>query len=85
MPDKIASTHILLERSLVIYQRERSDVWQCRYKVDGKWQRASTKERKLSKAKEAAKTLLSGIYAIHPMDREASHILCRVNNRGRQL
>lgn len=58
MPDKIASTHILLERSLVVYQRERSDVWQCRYKVDGVWQRASTKERDLKKAKEQAKRLM---------------------------
>ena len=47
-----------MEKCLVIYRRERSSVWQCRYKVDGTWLRASTKETQLSKAKEAAKRLL---------------------------
>lgn len=42
----------------MLYRRERSNIWQCRYKVDGRWQRATTKERDLKKAKEAAKVLL---------------------------
>lgn len=58
MPDKIATTHVLLERELIIYQRERSGVWQCRYKVDNKWLRATTKERDLAKAKVKAKDLM---------------------------
>jgi NADH:ubiquinone oxidoreductase subunit D len=51
MPEKIETTHVLLENELVVYQRERSSIWQCRYKVGGIWQRASTKERDLKKTK----------------------------------
>ena len=40
-----------------MYRRERSSIWQCRYKVGGVWQRASTKEHKLKEAKEVAKEL----------------------------
>ena len=58
MAEKISTTHVLLERELIIYLRERSNVWQCRYKVDGKWQRATTKERDLAKARATAKELL---------------------------
>ncbi len=54
MPEKSPTTEILLARELVLYQRERSSIWQCRYKVDGKWQRATTKERDLEKAKRKA-------------------------------
>jgi integrase len=57
MPNKSPTTKVLLERALVVYRRERSKVWQCRFKVDGKWQRASTKERDLAKAKAAADAL----------------------------
>ncbi len=58
MADKIASTHVLMEKTLVVYRRERSSIWQCRFKVGGVWQRASTKETKLADAKEKAKALL---------------------------
>ncbi len=47
-----------MENELVVYQRERSSIWQCRYKVDGVWQRASTKERDLKLAKKVAKDLM---------------------------
>lgn len=58
MPKKLNTTHILLENTLIIYQRERSNIWQCRFKVDEIWQRASTKQHDLTKAKDAAKRLL---------------------------
>ena len=58
MADKKETTHELMEHTLVIYRRERSTIWQCRYKVDGNRQRASPKERDLKKAKERAKELL---------------------------
>lgn len=58
MAEKKETTHEMIERTLVVYRRERSEIWQCRYKVDGKWQRASTKERDLAKAKERAKDLM---------------------------
>lgn len=58
MPDKVESTHVILERQLVVYRRSRSGAWQCRYKVDGAWQRTTTKETVLKKAVERAKRLL---------------------------
>uniref|UniRef100_UPI004048BB3F tyrosine-type recombinase/integrase n=1 Tax=Polynucleobacter sp. TaxID=2029855 RepID=UPI004048BB3F len=51
MPEPKETTHTLIERALIVYRRERSGIWQCRYKVDGVWQRASTKESDLTKAK----------------------------------
>lgn len=58
MPQKAATTHVLMSNELVLYQREHSNVWQCRYKVDGVWQRATTKLRDLGKAKVQAKELM---------------------------
>ena len=57
MPEPKESTHTLIERELIVYRRERSGIWQCRYKVDGIWQRASTKERDLKRAKARAHEL----------------------------
>jgi integrase len=57
MPEKLNTTEVVLERQLIVYRRERSTVWQCRFKVDGVWQRASTKERDLAKAKVKADAL----------------------------
>lgn len=57
MSAKLETTHVVSENEIVVYKRERSSIWQCRYKVDGVWLRASTKERKLKDAKEVAKTL----------------------------
>jgi integrase len=58
MPEQKETTHTLLANQLVIYRRERSSIWQCRYKVDGVWQRASTKEREFAKAQEKAQRLM---------------------------
>ena len=54
MPEKIETTHVLMDKTLIVYRRERSTIWQCRFKVDGVWQRASTKEHDLEKAKVIA-------------------------------
>jgi integrase len=58
MPQQIQTTHQIMHRSLVLYRRGNSQIWQCRYKVAGIWQRATTKEYKLSRAEERAKELL---------------------------
>lgn len=58
MPEKSSTTHTLMGNMLVVYKRERSKVWQCRYKVGGNWQRASTRENELKDAIAAAKDLL---------------------------
>jgi integrase len=57
MPEQKETTHTLIERQLIVYRRERSGIWQCRFKVDDVWQRASTKERDLKKAKAKAHEL----------------------------
>jgi hypothetical protein len=57
MPSIAETTHVLMSKTLIVYRRERSTIWQCRYKVDGVWQRASTKERELEKAKVKADAL----------------------------
>ncbi len=57
MPEPKETTYTLIERALIVYRRERSGIWQCRYKVDGVWQRASTKESDLTKAKARAHEL----------------------------
>ena len=38
MSAKLETTHIVTENELVVYRRERSSIWQCRYKVEGQWQ-----------------------------------------------
>lgn len=58
MPEKIDTTHVLMENKLILYQRDNSTVWQCRYKVGGEWQRATTKEHDLARAKENARELM---------------------------
>lgn len=58
MAQQAETTHTVIAKQLIVYQRERSDVWQCRFKVDGKWQRASTKETELQAAKKRANELL---------------------------
>ncbi len=58
MPSKIQTTHEVLPRKLVLYRRNNSGAWQCRFKCGGVWQRATTKEKNLEKAKEAAHELL---------------------------
>jgi len=52
------TTHVLMNRELVLYKSPRSLVWQCRYKVDHKWLRASTLEYKFDLACTKAKELL---------------------------
>ena len=58
MREKSDTTHVLIERQLRIYQRERSAVWQCAFNVDGRWHRTTTNERELSKAKKKAHDIL---------------------------
>lgn len=54
MPTALETTHVVMNRTLIVYQRERSTVWQCRYRVNRRWQRASTGEHELPKAIEKA-------------------------------
>ena len=58
MAEKNDTTHVLVPHTLLVFVRPRSTVWQCRYQVDGKWQRESTNERNLDNAKRVAHDLL---------------------------
>ena len=58
MTEKKSTTHVLIPKQLLIAQRERSSVWQCRYCIDNRWQRTSTGERDIEKAKLKAHELL---------------------------
>lgn len=57
MSPRKETTHIITEGELLVALRERSTVWQCRYKIDGKWQRTTTGERDLKQAKAKAKEI----------------------------
>lgn len=57
MSEKKETTHIVIDKELIVYLRERSKIWQCRYCIDRQWQRTSTKEYDLAKAKKTAKEL----------------------------
>jgi len=58
MTEKKSTTHVLIARQLLIAQREHSSIWQCRYSIDGRWQRTSTGERDMEKAKLKAVKML---------------------------
>lgn len=51
------TTKSIIEGELLIALRERSSVYQCHYRIDGKWQRTTTGERDLKKATDVAKDL----------------------------
>ena len=57
MSVKKATTLTIIAKELLVAQRERSSVWQCRFSVDGIWQRITTGERDLKQAVEKAKRL----------------------------
>jgi hypothetical protein len=52
------NTHIVVDNSLVIYQRERTSVWQCKYLLKGKWYRCSTREHDMTAAIRSANMIL---------------------------
>lgn len=58
MTEKQGTTHLLLPHSLVVFQRPRSQIWQCRYQIDHKWQRESTKQYNSDEARKVADGLL---------------------------
>lgn len=58
MSSKKETTFVLIERQLVIFLRPRSTVWQCRYQINGQWQRNSTNQRDREGATKRAYELL---------------------------
>lgn len=57
MPKQVKSTHVITDKELVVYTRNTSSVYQCRYKVGNKWQRATTHTADLKEAIAFAKKL----------------------------
>jgi integrase len=57
MTQRKNTTTSIMDGELLVVLRERSSVYQCHYKIDGKWQRTSTKQRDIKKAIEVAKDL----------------------------
>jgi integrase len=46
---------VALENKIVLYKRERSNIWQVRVKLDtGEWHRTTTKHNELKEVKERA-------------------------------
>jgi integrase len=58
MPQKADHTVHNLEGKAILYQRTNTPHWQVRYKADGKWLRATTKQAELTDAKAAAVELV---------------------------
>jgi len=58
MTDRKDTTHVLIARNLTLYRRPRSSVWQCKYKTEGRWRRATTHERDFESAKNRAYDIL---------------------------
>ena len=58
MSEKKDTTHILVPHKLVLFKRPRSEVWQCRFQIDKKWQRTSTNSYDFEEAKEKAFELI---------------------------
>ncbi len=54
MPQKNAESVHILEGDAILYRREGTPCWQVRFKVYGRWLRASTKQKQLDKAKKSA-------------------------------
>jgi integrase len=57
MPSQVKTTHVITDKELVVYRRNTSSVYQCRYKVGNKWQRATTHTADLKDAIAFAKKL----------------------------
>ena len=68
MSQRKATTLTVIDREVIIARRENSSNWQCRYRIDKKWQRTSTGERNLAVAKEKAKALFYRAMARKDLD-----------------
>ena len=62
MPPKAPHTVHILEGKATLYQREPTPYWFVRYKADGKWLRATTKQTDLKDAKLAAVDIVTNAW-----------------------
>lgn len=62
MPQKAAHTVYILEGKAILYKRTGTPHWQVRYKADGKWLRATTKQEDLAEAKSSAVDIVTNAW-----------------------
>jgi integrase len=58
MSQRRTNTHEVIQRTLFVYKRARSAVWQCRYQINHKWFTETTREYLLEDAKRVAHMIL---------------------------
>ena len=58
MSKRDKNTHEVIQRTLFVYKRARSAVWQCRYQINRKWFTETTREYALDDAKRVAHMIL---------------------------
>ena len=58
MSKRDKNTHEVIQRTLFVYKRARSAVWQCRYQINRKWFTETTREYSLEDAKRVAHMIL---------------------------
>ena len=58
MSKRDTNTHEIIQRTLFVYKRTRSAVWQCRYQINKQWFTETTREYSLEDAKRVAHMIL---------------------------
>jgi len=58
MSKRSSTTHEVIQRTLFVYKRGRSAVWQCRYQINQQWFNETTREYYLEDAKRVAHMIL---------------------------
>lgn len=58
MSKRASTTHEVIQRTLFLYKRGRSAVWQCRYQINKQWFNETTREYYLEDAKRVAHMIL---------------------------
>ena len=58
MSKRSPTTHEVIQRTLFVYKRGRSAVWQCRYRIDKNWFNETTREYYIEDAKRVAHMIL---------------------------
>ena len=58
MSKRSLTTHEVIERTLLVYKRANSRVWQCRYQINKTWFNETTREYSLEDAKRVAHMIL---------------------------
>jgi len=58
MSKRLSTTHEVISRTLFVYKRAGSAIWQCRYSINNKWFTETTHEYHLEDAKRVAHMIL---------------------------